>query len=692
MVNKKLQILLYFSIYSLLGIMLGGHVVFADETTDLAQVVSIQTIGDSNNTEALNRLLALKQTQTSSTPIRVRLETLKVLADLYYDASQITSSTATVHELLSLATAEKDATGIAIAEIMSVNQLIDSGKPQEGLNKLQAISENLPSDAAIEVRMRLEHAFGFVNHLLGNFDTSLRYMLEALKLSDDLPTRKVQNRLIMLDAIARVYISMKDPAKALSTVVDALDISPLAQAPKILASLSNSQGVAYSLLGQHDKSIEAYKRALKISHDTGMATNEMSCLINISDHYLILNQYKQAETYARQALERAERVADKSTIDIARVNLGFALVGLGKMSQGVELVNAAIHDLMESGQKTDAEDIIAELANAYERAGMFKEALATLRQQQQLNSELFSAERSKAVATLQEQFNAKQKQKQIELLAKDNALKDAHIRNHRLQQAIILLGATVTVMVGMFIFLLYRRGQRVNKQLREANAQLEFHAVHDPLTGLYNRRSFVERMHLRTAEIEAERREVRDGNPDCLILLDTDHFKQINDTWGHAAGDTVLADVAQRLRKTVRDTDMLLRWGGEEFLVYAPKSNPDQIAILVERLLQSVGGTGIAIGEHQIQVTMTAGFISLPFSGFPEDQFNWEKAIHIADMALYLGKRNGRNRAYGVARVLVDAASAVPFFEDDLAAAVSAGIVELTEVMGPPKIDFSHAM
>ena len=690
MVNKQLQMILRFLVCSLLSLLLSGHVAYADDSAELAQIASIQTIGDTDNSEALKRLLELKQKQTASTPIQVRLETLKLLVDLYYDGGKIQSSTAAIKELLSLATSEKDMAGIRIAQIMSVYQLIDNGQLQDGLHKLNAINEGLTADTPVEVRLRLDSAFGTVHYLLGNFDSSLGYLLEALKLSDDMPVRKVQHRIRRLDAIAKLYIAMKDPEKTLSTVEEALDISPLARAPKILASLSISQGIAYSMLNQDQKSIDAYKRALKISRDAGMPTNEVICLINISDHYLTLNEYKKAEIYARQSLQRAEELGDKPSIAIARVNLGFSLAGQGKMTQGVELVNSVIHDFLESGQKSDAEGVIGELANTYERAGMYKEALATLRQQQKLSDELFRSDRSKAVASLQEQFNAKQRQKQIELLAKENALKDADIRNHHLQQVITLLGAMVTVMVGIFIFLLYRRVQRINKQLREANTQLEFHAVHDPLTGLYNRRSFVELMNSRTAQIDADRREAREGNPDCLILLDIDHFKQINDTKGHAAGDTVLAEVAHRLRKAVRDTDMVLRWGGEEFLVYSPKSNPSQVATLVERVLHSVGAEPINVNGYQIQVTMTAGFISLPFSNIPEEELNWEKTLQIADMALYLGKANGRNRAYGVARVLVDTAVAMPFFEEDLAAAVSSGIVELVEVTGPPKLDLSH--
>ena len=332
MVNKQLQMILRFLGTVLLSLMLSSNIAHADDTVDLAQIASIQTIGDTDNTEALKRLLELKQKQTASTPIQVRLETLKLLVDLYYDGGKIQSSTAAIKELLSLATSEKDVTGIRIAQIMSVYQLIDNGQLQDGLHKLNAINEGLTADAPVEVRLRLDSAFGTVHYLLGNFDSSLGYLLEALKLSDDMPVRKVQHRIRRLDAIAKLYIAMKDPEKTLSTVEEALDISPLARAPKILASLSISQGIAYSMLNQDQKSIDAYKRALKISRDAGMPTNEVICLINISDHYLTLNEYKKAEIYARQSLQRAEELGDKPSIAIARVNLGFSLAGQGKMT------------------------------------------------------------------------------------------------------------------------------------------------------------------------------------------------------------------------------------------------------------------------------------------------------------------------------------------------------------------------
>lgn len=646
-------------------------------------------MSDTDNTEALKQLEFLKQKQFSKATPKVRLEALKAIVSLYYDAGRIQSALDSIAELKKLAESELDQDGVAIARIMESYTLIDDGKPDDALKNLLQIRTSLHTSASAEVRMRLQSALGSAYYITGNFEASLQHYLEALRLTDELTTRKVENRMYKLDAIAKLYTDMKDPEKALTTIDEAFSLSPLSHSPKTAASLSISQGIALSALHRNQEAVEAYKRALKLAGEAGLPAMAVTSLINISDHYLIMNQYRQAENYARQGLEHAEALKDKQSIAIARVNLGFALAGQGKIAQGVELINEVVQYFLNSDQKTDAEAVLGEQAAMYERAGMYKEALQTVRHQQKLSNELFRSGRAKAVAALQEQFHSEQKQKQIELLAKENDLKDADIRNHRLQQIITILGAIVTVLVGIFLFLLYRRVKRINQQLREANSQLEFHAVRDPLTGLYNRRSFLDMMKIRIAQAEAERRDVQENNPDCLILLDIDHFKQINDGLGHSAGDAVLMEVAHRLRKVVRDTDMVLRWGGEEFLVFSPKSSPSQSAGLVERLLQAVGAEPIMAVDEEIQVTMTAGFISLPFSDVPESVFGWEKVLQIADMALYLGKANGRNRAYGISRLLVPSEVALPVLETDLSAALANGMVELIEVFGPPKLDMS---
>lgn len=658
----------------------------ADEKSDMERLDQIQTVSDRDNEEGLRQLQDFKSKLTAQTSDTIRLETYKVLVSLYFDAGKIKSAEATIAEFLEFAEKHHNKDAIAMAQISQSLQILDNGKPDVALAKLKEIQESVKNSKDPEVNLRLNIAIGAVYNTQGKFEQALAHYLEALRQSDLQPRRKLQSKINRLLTIANLYWNMKDPEKSLATANEALALSSSVNSPKIVASLSNIQGITLSTLGRDEEALEAYKRELKIGIEANMPNAEAIALSNISDHYLIAKDYKKAEYYSRKTIAIDEVVGDKGGLATAKMNLGFALMGQGKIKEGIDYVNAGINYYKDSHSTVDVESSIGEFASMYEKVGMYKEAYLTLREQQTLSNELFRSDRAIAVAGLQEKFSADQRQKQIELLAKENDLKDATIKNNRLRQIITLLGAVVTVMAGVFIFLLYRRVRRVNEQLQNANKQLEFHAIRDPLTGLYNRRSFLELMNTRVVLNEDERREGCEQNPDCLILMDIDLFKHINDTWGHSTGDVVLTEVAKRLKSVVRDTDMVLRWGGEEFLIYSPKSNPMQISALVDRVLRAIGEVPIQVGDLQVPVTITAGFISLPFSGVPEHVCGWEKTLQMADMALYLGKAHGRNRAYGMANLLVPYEQAIPVLDHDLSAAIASGMVELIEVIGPVQV------
>jgi diguanylate cyclase (GGDEF)-like protein len=129
-----------------------------------------------------------------------------------------------------------------------------------------------------------------------------------------------------------------------------------------------------------------------------------------------------------------------------------------------------------------------------------------------------------------------------------------------------------------------------------------------------------------------------------------------------------------------------MRWGGEEFLVFSPKANAAHLKSLAQRVLNVIGQEPIAVGDKLMTITVTGGFLSLPFSGLSETDCNWEKAMQIADMALYLGKVNGRNRAYGLNRLLAPFEQVMPVLERDISAALKAEMVELVEVLGPTPV------
>lgn len=173
-------------------------------------------------------------------------------------------------------------------------------------------------------------------------------------------------------------------------------------------------------------------------------------------------------------------------------------------------------------------------------------------------------------------------------------------------------------------------------------------AVIDPLTGMLNRNSLKDR----TFELAHQSR--RTGQPVGLIVGDLDHFKQVNDSHGHATGDAVLQDVAYLLRKQLRAFDLAYRIGGEEFLVLLPGANREQAEAMAERLRHGVQADTVGGG---LRVTMSFGVSASPRDG----AFDYQQVCEEADAALYEAKRQGRNRVCGSGgrTVAVAAATAV---------------------------------
>ena len=177
----------------------------------------------------------------------------------------------------------------------------------------------------------------------------------------------------------------------------------------------------------------------------------------------------------------------------------------------------------------------------------------------------------------------------------------------------------------------------------QQQTQLKEHATTDPLTGLMNRR----RLREVWALAEADGR--RGGFPLSIALCDVDHFKAINDRYGHEVGDEVLRKLGQALRLELRKTDCVCRWGGEEFLLLLPHSNSVQTVATSTRILENIANTPLKIGSHTISITITMGVATLN----ADEKF--EAAAHRADIALYAGKAAGRNRVIAAAAKYPDA-------------------------------------
>jgi diguanylate cyclase (GGDEF)-like protein len=178
-------------------------------------------------------------------------------------------------------------------------------------------------------------------------------------------------------------------------------------------------------------------------------------------------------------------------------------------------------------------------------------------------------------------------------------------------------------------------GQRIislQDQLIAARDALREQATHDALTEVWNRAAILD---ILQRELNRSKRE---GSPLSVFMADIDHFKRINDTWGHQTGDTVLREVTRRMRAVIRSYDSLGRYGGEEFLVVAPGCTQTSALKLAEKLRGVIGESPIPTGESSLPVTLSLGVACIK-----EDSAS-ETLVKRADEALYAAKRAGRNK------------------------------------------------
>jgi diguanylate cyclase len=160
----------------------------------------------------------------------------------------------------------------------------------------------------------------------------------------------------------------------------------------------------------------------------------------------------------------------------------------------------------------------------------------------------------------------------------------------------------------------------------------KYHSHHDPLTQVPNRTAYNERVSLEF------RRWKRHGNHLCLAVIDVDHFKNINDSFGHAAGDKTLQVIAQNISRCLRSTDFIARWGGEEFVVLLPQTGPEELSKPLESIRSQIEKIPFKFKEKKVTITVSVGA-----SSFAVDD-TIEAVFERADRALYQAKNAGRNR------------------------------------------------
>lgn len=394
-----------------------------------------------------------------------------------------------------------------------------------------------------------------------------------------------------------------------------------------------------SASAEPDVARHALDEALALARAQHWQRLEALVLGNLADAWVHGGHPRQALKAVEQALPLARRFGDLEREPLLLHNGGLARLALGQVRQGRADLDAALLIWDRAGAEGTVRTALREYADALAQAGEPGDALALYHREQALGARMDQANRQALQAELSRRYRSESEQRELARLQRAKALNLAELDNQRLTQRLWLMGGALLLAALSFLGLLVRRALAANRRLREGQALLQRQRECDVLTGLANRHRFQDLM--------AARADGR-GFTGALMMLDVDHFKQVNDRHGHPGGDAVLIELARRLQAAVREDDLLCRWGGEEFLLFSPSLSADGLAALAERLLGLVGDEPLRLPDgHALDLTLSVGYARFPL---PAHQLpmSWERAVNLVDMALYTAKSMGRDQAIGV--------------------------------------------
>jgi diguanylate cyclase (GGDEF)-like protein len=276
------------------------------------------------------------------------------------------------------------------------------------------------------------------------------------------------------------------------------------------------------------------------------------------------------------------------------------------------------------------------LAKTHEAMGNHQTAAHFWQRAFEASTARIEADREALSEELAVRYEVAKRDKDIELLNVRNELQNLELES-RSRQLFAVGGALLSALLIMSaLWRGYQSKQTLESELKARNAKLEDAlatiqklASTDSLTGLLNRRAFHD---IARQSLEYKR---RTDKPISLTLGDVDGFKQINDQYGHATGDEILVEIATRLKDTLRTSDVVVRWGGEEFLCFFPDTDEAQALDIVNKLRAAISAHDLTTSKGAFRVTITFGVAGV--------EFDVQDAIRRADVALYEGKNQGGN-------------------------------------------------
>jgi diguanylate cyclase (GGDEF)-like protein len=530
----------------------------------------------------------------------------------------------------------------------------------------------LPATMPDYLRMRLLVSSGDMKSRGGHYDEAMLRYNEAMRLADE--RGPVWRRIDVRGLIAGVFMEAGQADKGAEFNAEQMRLAKEAGDEIGMSSASTARGMQLSDGPDSAATLAAWQEAIEHARLSGNKQTLALSLANIADYYLVHGDYATAYDMSMRALPMAREIKDEPAQSVALANIGLALISMKRKDEAMPYMRESMALDEQSGSAREIADSVKELGSYLEKAGYLPDALAAYRQYHQLAIQLNQQDRQRALIELQEGFANERRQHELDMLGREGRLKDEQILHHELELRQWAAAGLSSLLLLAVVAALARRLRLRNAQLSASNEQLRIQAEIDPLTGLANR-------HHLQAVMAARPSRVLEGT---LCLIDIDHFKRINDQFGHAGGDAVLIEIARRLRAILRDDDLVVRWGGEEFLVLVRSLPEAEAEALAQRLLTALAEAPVVHEGRAVAISASIGYGVFPLrDGASEHRIDWECAIRFVDNAMYLAKAHGRNGACGIRSVRAGDAPALLEVAQGLEAAWKEGRAQLHLQQGP---------
>jgi len=477
-------------------------------------------------------------------------------------------------------------------------------------------------------------------------------LAEALASADLLQDKKKDPELLGISDynLCNAYFEVEEFARALPYCQQARQHWAAAKDGYSEARAINLEAIVRYNQNDNDTAIQL----LKDARARFAALGEDSMVVSVDDNlarlYIEKGNAAEAVELARKAYAIDRATGREQYAVLSRANVARALSKLERHAEAEAEIAADVAEAREHKLASLLPDLLDTQSRIAEAGGNLQLALKSLRESTDLDQNAPKQAGAVSISELEARFAAREKELQIRELEHANRAKQVELTAANAQalrhedeiarQQLVLIGAVVGLLalavIAVLLFLLLRVQRRYGAELSEQ-------ALRDPLTGVDNRRALF--VHLRDL-LAADQPAQEHG----LLLVDLDHFKRVNDSHGHPAGDAVLVAVAQQLARTLGERGRLARLGGEEFAVVLTAAGRHAALDLAEELRDAVADVTVAKTVERGQVTASIGVALFSGDGSLDD---WMRAV---DRALYAAKARGRNCVVEAASVRVNVA------------------------------------